>query len=53
MFKLMKIAVLSDIHGNMEAFREVVKYLEKEQIKKVLKATDTEIARVEKEMLVK
>ena len=33
MFKLMKIAVLSDIHGNMEAFREVVKYLEKEQIK--------------------
>ena len=34
MFKLMKIAVLSDIHGNMEAFREVVKYLEKEQIKK-------------------
>ena len=36
MFKLMKIAVLSDIHGNMEAFREVVKYLEKEQIKKVL-----------------
>lgn len=32
----MKIAVLSDIHGNMEAFREVVKYLEKEQIKKVL-----------------
>ena len=36
MFKLMKIVVLSDIHGDMEAFLEVVKYLEKEQIKKVL-----------------
>lgn len=32
----MRIAVLSDIHGNMEAFRAVVEYLEKEQVRTVM-----------------
>ena len=50
-------------HGEKEVFaekerREIIQNMlkesfTKEQIKKVLKATDTEIARVEKEMLVK